>query len=66
MRMDELSLPRMVSGILSKVESEATVKLGELGFSDPGCALRNLKALDKGPLSGSLDPILERDRKSVV
>ena len=49
----------MVSGILSKVETEATVKLGELGFSDPGCALRNLKALDKGPLSGSLDPILE-------
>lgn len=49
----------MVKGILSKVETEASVKLGELGFSDPRCALRNLKALDKGPLSGSLDPILE-------
>ena len=49
----------MVKGILSKVETEASVKLGELGFSDPRCALRNLKALDKGPLSGSLDPVLE-------
>jgi glutamate-ammonia-ligase adenylyltransferase len=49
----------MVKGILSKVETEASVKLGELGFSDPRCALRNLKALEKGPLSHVLDPILE-------
>ncbi|CAG1064760.1 Bifunctional glutamine synthetase adenylyltransferase/adenylyl-removing enzyme [uncultured bacterium] len=49
----------MVKGILSKVETEASVKLAELGFSDPRCALRNLKALEKGPLSNVLDPILE-------
>jgi glutamate-ammonia-ligase adenylyltransferase len=49
----------MVKGILSKVETEASVKLGELGFSDPRCALRNLKALEKGPLSSVLDTILE-------
>jgi len=49
----------MVKDILSKVETQASVKLGELGFSDPGCAFRNLKALEKGPLSASLDEVLE-------
>jgi glutamate-ammonia-ligase adenylyltransferase len=49
----------MIAAILSKVETEASFELGELGFSDPRCALRNLKALNNGTLSGSLDPVVE-------
>ncbi|MCC6502930.1 MAG: bifunctional [glutamate--ammonia ligase]-adenylyl-L-tyrosine phosphorylase/[glutamate--ammonia-ligase] adenylyltransferase [Deltaproteobacteria bacterium] len=49
----------MIADILSKVELEASSELGALGFSDPKCALRNLKALEKTGIRASLDAVLE-------
>jgi len=48
----------MVDDILSKDETEASVKLASLGFTDGMGALRDLKLLSLGALSGCLEEVL--------
>lgn len=50
--------PPMISDILSKIESEASLQLASLGYADGRGALRNLKLLSGGPLSGRLDAVV--------
>lgn len=47
----------MAGETLDRAFPEARLK--ELGFLDPGCALRNIRSLEKGPLSGRLEAVVD-------